>query len=294
MSSAAKLDPAPSLPPGVLRFLLWLQKTEGRDKLYRLVVYASKFVVDSLLTYSAQPPMDVVQRLERGASVVATSRKLFRMFRSLESTARTTSHRTPTAQHASDWQVVRLLLPLPHQFVVLTSLLCPLLLCRYLQDALASFALADPLERAASSLKGCSLSLWLLCDHIQWLTKVGCLRLQPHTLKRLDAYHSQAWFSGLLFAALLALYRLQQLVKQEQPIVTAAAANNSATPVAQRQLAAIQHKKAKHIIDVVKNGTDLIIPAARLGWIDASGQTVGLAGTITSLIGIYQTYPAKE
>ena len=31
------LVPAPSLPPHVLRFLTWLEKTEGRDKLYRFV-----------------------------------------------------------------------------------------------------------------------------------------------------------------------------------------------------------------------------------------------------------------
>ena len=167
--------------------------------------------------------------------------------------------------------------------------------CRYLQAALESFALSDPFERTASSLKGVSLALWLLFDHVQWLNKAGYLRIQPRTLQRIDAYHSQAWFSGLLFAALLALYRLQQLVKQERAIVAAAAAsNNNATPLAERQLAAIQLRKSKHIIDVVKNGTDLVIPAARLGWIDASGQTVGLAGTITSLIGIYQTYPEKE
>ena len=156
--------------------------------------------------------------------------------------------------------------------------------------------MADPLERAASSLKGCSLAVWLLCDHIQWLSRAGYVRLQPLTLRRLDAYHSQAWFSGLLLAAVLALYRLQQLARQEQAVVTAAGSlnNGSATAQLQRQLAAIQLRKAKHIIDVVKNGTDLVIPAARLGWIDASGQTVGLAGTITSLIGIWQTYPSKE
>ena len=89
MSSPVRLVLPASLPPELLRFLLWLQKTEGRDKLYRLIVYASKFVVDSLRAYSTQPPRDVIERMERGASVVATSRKLFRMFRSLESTTQT-------------------------------------------------------------------------------------------------------------------------------------------------------------------------------------------------------------
>ena len=84
MSSAAKLVP-PSLPPELLRSLLWLEKTEGRDKLLRLVVYSTKFVVDSLRLYAANPPVDVIKRMRSGAAMVATSRKLFRMFRSLES-----------------------------------------------------------------------------------------------------------------------------------------------------------------------------------------------------------------
>ena len=106
MSSPAKPGlPPPTLPPELLRFLTWLERTEGRDKLYRLVVYASKFVVDSLRAYSTAPPLDAIKRLQSGASVVATSRKLFRMFRSLECTHRTqhnacTCHPAPsTASH---------------------------------------------------------------------------------------------------------------------------------------------------------------------------------------------------
>ena len=163
---------------------------------------------------------------------------------------------------------------------------------RFLQSALESVALTDPLERVADSLKNLSLALWLLFDHIQWLNKAQYTRLQPDTIKRIDILHSQSWFSGLLFAALLALYRLRQLVRQEQAIVSAVGLSN-ATPLTQRQLVALQDKKAKQILAVAKNTTDLIIPAARLGWVSASEQTVGLAGTITSLIGIYQTYPAK-
>ena len=101
MSSIGKLVPPPSLPPEVLRFLVWLDKTEGRDKLYRLIVYASKLIVDSLRPYSVTAQTaDIVQRLERGAAVVATSRKLFRMFRSLESGG-TATHRHATTSRTA-------------------------------------------------------------------------------------------------------------------------------------------------------------------------------------------------
>jgi hypothetical protein len=66
-------SPPPSLPPELLRFLFWLEKTEGRDKLYRFVVYFSKWAVHTLKQTNVDP--DVIKRITAGASVVATSRK---------------------------------------------------------------------------------------------------------------------------------------------------------------------------------------------------------------------------
>ena len=51
-------------------------------------------------------------------------------------------------------------------------------------------------------------------------------------------------------------------------------------------------KRNKQLIAMVKNATDLIIPSARLGWLPVSDGTVGLAGTLTSLIGIKETWPS--
>jgi hypothetical protein len=56
-----------------------------------------------------------------------------------------------------------------------------------------------------------------------------------------------------------------------------------------KQLASLEEKRAKQIQGIVKNGIDLIIPSARLGWIPVSDGTVGLAGAITSIIGMIDT-----
>ena len=48
------------------------------------------------------------------------------------------------------------------------------------------------------------------------------------------------------------------------------------------------------MMGVVKNGLDMVIPAARLGWINVSDGTVGIAGSITSAIGIYDTWPKAK
>jgi hypothetical protein len=53
-------------------------------------------------------------------------------------------------------------------------------------------------------------------------------------------------------------------------------------------------KRNKQLMGMLKNGVDIIIPSARLGWLPVSDGTVGLAGTITSVIGIVDTWPASK
>jgi peroxin-11B len=144
--------------------------------------------------------------------------------------------------------------------------------------------------------RGTSLAMWLLFDHIQWLQKAGYLRLTSDTVQRIDVYHSQSWFVGLLFGAFVSLYKLQVLVKEERALLSTLPPHldlqrNDVDDVRKKALLMLQEKKAKQVMGVVKNGTDLIIPAARLKWVDVSEGTVGLAGTITSVMGMYSTYP---
>ena len=112
---------------------------------------------------------------------------------------------------------------------------------------------ARPLRCAC---RGISLALWLLFDHLQWLQKAGYLRLAPGTLAKVDAYHSQAWFSGLLFGALLCLYKLQLLAKEERRFIAAMPLppsssdllkRNDVTEVSRKALLALEEKKAKQV-----------------------------------------------
>lgn len=52
-------------------------------------------------------------------------------------------------------------------------------------------------------------------------------------------------------------------------------------------------EKIKAIQGLVKSSVDLIIPAQRLGWVDVNDGVVGVCGTFTSFIGIYDTFPTK-
>ena len=53
-------------------------------------------------------------------------------------------------------------------------------------------------------------------------------------------------------------------------------------------------KKQKLYQALLKNGVDMVIPAARLEWLPVSDAVVGVAGTITSIIGIRDSWPTAK
>jgi len=151
------------------------------------------------------------------------------------------------------------------------------------------------------------LAIWLFCDHIQWLHKAGYILLEPDRVKRIDNTHSKAWFFGLLFGVILCVYKLTKLSQEEKKLRYEISRDSISPPITslgisiprndisesrRRALLLLEDKKMKQVMGVVKNGLDLVIPAARLQWLNISDGTVGIAGSITSVIGIYDTYPS--
>ena len=146
----------------------------------------------------------------------------------------------------------------------------------FLQDILVALESSDSwTERILGMLKSVSLTIWMLIDHTQWAHKAGYLKLENE--KQLSIWHSKAWFFGLLFGGLLSTVKYRTLLML--PVNENAKSNAD--------------KKGKAIKGIVKNTVDLVIPSQRLGWIPVHDGIVGACGTITSLMGIYETYPKK-
>jgi hypothetical protein len=208
-----------SLPPSTLKFLDWLKKTDGRDKLYRLVAYGSKIPVN-LLQHSNP---ELSGKLKKGASSVGLGRKMMRLFKVFS----------------------------------------------FLQDFLLAFhSTGDIYEKYLSCLKAASLSVWMAVDHIQWMAKVGYFKIVNE--KQMAFYHSKAWFFGLFFGVVLNGYKLNKAYKNGK---------------------VDSKKEFKLKQGIVKNFLDLWIPVARLDWLPISDLQVGVCGTLTSFIGIYDTWP---
>jgi len=60
----------------------------------------------------------------------------------------------------------------------------------------------------------CVSPFFQVCDHIQWLQKVGYLKLVD--LKKFDEYHSKGWFFGLAAGFLIAAYKFKQALDENK------------------------------------------------------------------------------
>ena len=78
--------------------------------------------------------------------------------------------------------------------------------------------------------------------------------------KLVSKLHSKAWFLGLLSNITLEFYKLQTV---------------------------LEYKSGKKM---VKSLLDIMVPIARLEWLPINDGIVGVSGTITSCMGIYDTY----
>jgi hypothetical protein len=108
-----------------------------------------------------------------------------------------------------------------------------------------------------------------------------------------------AWLYGLFFGVVLNMYKLRALLEEQksQSAVlrnSEASGNQEQADKAAKAIVAIDDKKNKQVMGIIKNGIDMIIPAQRLQWVPVSDGTAGLAGAITSCIGIYDTWPADK
>lgn len=165
----------------------------------------------------------------------------------------------------------------------------------YVNEFLKALQIKDDVEKYLSLWKAAWLAVWMMMDHLQWLQKAGYLKLTD--LKKIDEYHSKGWFFGLAAGFLISAYKFKQAVDENK---TARAALSQAMNdpakigLANKQLKAGDEKRNKQLMGMVKNGVDIIIPCARLGWLPVSDGTVGIAGTITSVIGIVDTWPTAK
>jgi len=126
------------------------------------------------------------------------------------------------------------------------------------------------------------------------LHAVGFIKVED--IKRLNTNTARAWFIGLLFSIALDIHKLQLNQAKQQKVQAVLKASGSASSAAnleaaRRDLKALAAEQRTLLIDLVRDVLDLALPGSTLEYLKLSPTTVGVAGAVTSAIGIYQNWP---
>jgi len=108
---------------------------------------------------------------------------------------------------------------------------------------------------------------------------------EPDTIARINKRAAQFWMTGILFSIVSGLYRLRDLQARE-----ARARKVRPTPEKEAdrktELKGVLSQRSAVRLQLVQDSLDVLIPATTLGYTRLDEGTVGLAGFVTSLLGL--------
>lgn len=122
---------------------------------------------------------------------------------------------------------------------------------------------------------------YLTCDAMTYLDAAG-IRPSP-AAKRLSREAYKFWFTGLLCSAISGTYAQYQLNSRNSLISKA----DVEGVVEKKQIA---KEKSAIQLQLISDLCDLTTPIAALGFANFDDGFIGLAGTVSSLIGVYNTW----
>lgn len=119
--------------------------------------------------------------------------------------------------------------------------------------------------------------------------------------KRLQKEAYRAWFAGLIFNATAGLYTLWQLRQKEQSIDKSNGEGVVESKKIQRQRSYVGYLRYTGLtencrernstnLQLISDLCDLTIPGTALAYTNLDDGIVGLAGTVSSLIGVWGTW----
>jgi len=136
----------------------------------------------------------------------------------------------------------------------------------------------DPVLRYCAVGRQLGFGIYLSLDAATYLDAAG-IRPSP-AAKRLAREASKAWFAGLAFNAIAGIYTLYQLRQREKALDK----KDGEGLVESKRL---ERERAATHLQLISDLCDIAIPTSALGWVELDDGIVGLAGTASSLIGVY-------
>jgi len=120
--------------------------------------------------------------------------------------------------------------------------------------------------------------LYLTCDTLTVLDAAG-IKKSPNA-KKLQQQAYKAWFVGLLASAVAGIYSNYQLMQRAKSI-------DEKDGEGKVESKKIERQRTVTNIQLVSDLCDLTVPSSALGYASFDDGIVGLAGTVSSLLGVY-------
>lgn len=139
----------------------------------------------------------------------------------------------------------------------------------------------DPVLKYCAVGRQLGYAMYLSLDAVTYLDAAGIRPLA--SAKRLQQEAYRAWFAGLACNAVAGLYTLWQLRQREQSID-----KNEGEGVVESKK--IMKERNTTNLQLISDLCDLTVPGAALGYANLDDGIVGLAGTVSSLMGVWSTW----
>ncbi|KAJ5225583.1 Peroxisomal biogenesis factor 11 [Penicillium chermesinum] len=147
--------------------------------------------------------------------------------------------------------------------------------------ALDNKAPIDPVLRYLAVGRQLGYAGYLTVDAITVVDAVGYRKLE--SVKRLQETAYRSWFAGLAFSAAAGIYSLYQLQQREKSLDL-----KEGEGVVEAKK--IEKERAAARVQLVSDFADLLIPASAIGLLNLDDGIVGIAGTVSSLIGVWSQW----
>lgn len=159
-----------------------------------------------------------------------------------------------------------------------------------LYTALKTMKYPDVTVRVTLTLSKIANALFLLADHIIWLSRVGILRVD---LEKWNKIANKYWLMTIVMNLVRDVYEILKILEREGKNILK---KQTFLPKCNSAKRYYEWNCLKNhpdvIIDTVKNGCDLFIPLTALGFTKFSPGTTGILGTISSAVALYtMMYP---
>lgn len=137
----------------------------------------------------------------------------------------------------------------------------------------------DPVLRVTTIGRQLGYAFYMLCDNACVLDATN---IRKHSLAaRLTREGYRAWFTGISFSIASGIYSYYNLLQRAKTITS------SADPEKVVEKKKVDKELNAVKVQLISDLCDITIPSSALGWVDLDDGIVGLAGTTSSLLGVW-------